>query len=234
MILGGLWIALSMSERRAVQHGISSKDFYNLIIVSLGMGALGARLIYVIQYPSAFLASPISIFSINPSLFDPFWGALIGLLAGIAFGQRKHLYVWSTLDVLTPGLAVMSVAINLSHLASGAAFGKPTQLPWGIYLWGEARHPSQVYETFFASLILAIVLFVEKKSTSWASGVLFWAFIGMTAASRLFLEAFRGDSTLILGSLRQDQLLAWIVLAASLYGMFKRMRLSPESVESGY
>jgi phosphatidylglycerol:prolipoprotein diacylglycerol transferase len=233
IILGGLWIALSVCERRAIQQGMSSRIFYNMVLISLGIGVLGARLIYVIQYPSAFLASPISLISLNPSLFDPFWGVLIGLLAGIAYGQRKRLHVWSILDILTPGLAVMGVAFNLSHLASGAAFGKPTQLPWGIYMWGEIRHPSQVYATIVAGLILVIVLRIEKSMTALPSGVLFWVFVGMTAAARMFLEAFRGDSTLIFESLRQDQLIAWSVLAISMFGMFKRLRLSPEPAESG-
>ena len=223
VILVGFWIALSMCERRAVQQGISSNNYYNLVLLSLGTGVIGARLIYVIQYPSAFQASPISLLSINPSLFDPIGGVVIGLLAGIAYGQRKHIPLWSILDILTPGLAVMGIAIGLSHLASGVAFGKPTQLPWGIALWGENRHPSQVYETILAGLILAMVLVLEKREPAWPAGVIFWIFIGMTAASHLFLGAYRGDSIIILGEFRQDQLLAWIILAISLFGMYKRM-----------
>ena len=233
VILGGLWIALSVSERRAVQQGLSTNNFYNLVLISLSSGVVGARLVYVLRYPSAFQASPASLISINPQLFDPIGGVVIGLLAGIAYGQRKHFHLWSILDILTPGLAVMGVAFHLSHLASGVAFGKPTQLPWGISSWGEIRHPSQVYETILAGLILAIVLVLEKRAHAWPSGVLFWIFLGMTSASRLFLEVYRGDSTLILGGFRQDQLLAWILLAISLFGLYKRMEFPTERKEPG-
>jgi len=35
----------------------------------------------------------------------------------------------------------------------------------------------------------------------------------LTAASQLFIQAFRGNSTLIFNGLRQEQLVAWIILA---------------------
>lgn len=232
IILIGLWVALTLSERRAIQNGISSNVFYNLVAISMGSGVLGARLAYVFQYPAAFQASPVSLISINPRLFDLTAGVVTALLIGIIYGKRKRLELWPTLDVLTPGMAVMGISFGLSHLASGIAFGAPTQLPWGIELWGETRHPSQVYETILAVLILAGVLLLEKSrdSQSRPSGVIFWAFIGMSAASRLFLEAFRGESTLIFSGFRQDQLSAWFVLGVSLFGLYQRL-FTPGSTE---
>jgi len=44
----------------------------------------------------------------------------------------------------------------------------------------------------------------------------FLLFAALTAGARLFLEAFRGDSTLILGGLRLAQVIAWVMLAATL------------------
>jgi len=76
------------------------------------------------------------------------------------------------------------------------------------------------------------VLVLEKSTLARQSGAIFWIFVGMTSASRLFLEAFRGDSTLILGGFRQDQLLAWIVLVFSLFGLYKRVDFSPRQEES--
>ncbi|MDQ2692140.1 MAG: hypothetical protein M3Y68_08930, partial [Chloroflexota bacterium] len=38
----------------------------------------------------------------------------------------------------------------------------------------------------------------------------------LTASARLFLEAFRGDSTFVRGGVRLAQIIAWIVLGISL------------------
>jgi prolipoprotein diacylglyceryltransferase len=63
-------------------------------------------------------------------------------------------------------------------------------------------------------LIFSLVWFRKADSPSGASFLLFAA---LTAGSRLFLEAFRGDSTLIFGGLRLAQVSAWIVLAVVLF-----------------
>jgi prolipoprotein diacylglyceryltransferase len=55
-------------------------------------------------------------------------------------------------------------------------------------------------------------------------GLRFWAFLALSAAARLFLETFRGDSTLLLGMFRQAQAIAWLVLAASLWQIGRRLR----------
>jgi phosphatidylglycerol:prolipoprotein diacylglycerol transferase len=117
----------------------------------------------------------------------------------------------------------MGISLGLAHIASGEAFGAATRMPWGIFIWGEMRHPTQIYETILACLILVALLLLEKSKYSRTSGGIFWAFIGMSSAARLFIEAFRGDSTLILGSFRQDQVLAWFILVVSLYGLYRRL-----------
>jgi prolipoprotein diacylglyceryltransferase len=53
---------------------------------------------------------------------------------------------------------------------------------------------------------------------------LFLAFIALTAGSRLFLEAFRGDSVVIIGGLRSAQIAAWLVLAAAFAGLDRIQR----------
>jgi phosphatidylglycerol:prolipoprotein diacylglycerol transferase len=134
ILLLGLWLGLLLAEKNAYRSGIQKDHLYNLVFIGLLAGLIGARLSYIIQYPQVFLEDPIGIISRNLGLLDP-WGAAVGaLLGGLIYGQRKHLSIWHTLDALTPLLAVFSVALGLSHLASGSAFGNPTTLPWSIQL----------------------------------------------------------------------------------------------------
>jgi prolipoprotein diacylglyceryltransferase len=155
-------------------------------------------------------------------MLDGGGGLVVGALAGLVYGQRKHMPLWPTLDALTPALAILAVGLGLAHLASGNAFGAPTRLPWGIDLWGEKRHPSQVYEIMAALAILALVWPRPAQDETWPPGARFLAFIALSAFARLFLEAFRGDSTLLVGSLRTAQVAAWLVLAAALWAIGKR------------
>lgn len=227
MILLGIWLGLSLAERFANRHGVTPDQISNLVIIFLIAGTIGGRLVYALRYPDAFITSPLSLFSFNTGLFDLWGGFTIGSIAALVFGQRKGLNFWLILDALTPALAVFSVGLGLAHLASGSAFGKPTDLPWGIELWGMHRHPSQVYEIVTSLMILGILLLrtVRKQSPS---GSYFLTFIAMSAGARLFLEAFRGDSILVLGGIRVAQIAAWIVLAFALLGLeWLKQRANP-------
>ncbi len=222
ILLCGLWLGLTLSEWHAHRYKLSAKDIYYLAMVGLLTALAGARLAYFVRYPEAFMQSPASLFSLNAGLLDPIAGALIGLVAASFYGQRKGMPFWSTLDALTPALAVVAVAIPLSNLASGAAFGAPTNLPWAIDLWGAARHPTQIYETLAAALILLILWPGRPRIKANVPGEYFLQFIALSAGARLFLEAFRGDSSLLPGGIRSAQISAWLVLAASIW-MMKRL-----------
>ena len=231
VLIIGLWLGLTLSERRARHKGEDSGHIYNLVFIALIAGLIGARLSYVATYPGAFTANPWSLLSINPGLLDPFAGGLIAAAAGAIYIYRKQLPFWSTLDALTPLLAVMSIAIGVSHLASGSAFGKPTDLPWGIQIWGDIRHPSQVYEIIFSVLVLIGVLLIDKSAWSQTPGNIFLTFIALSSFSRLFLEAFRGDSILVAGGFRTAQLFAWFLLAACLITFAWRIHKTPAKSE---
>ena len=226
----GLWLGLSLSERYSDRFGISKVYLYNLVFISLIAGLIGARLSYVLRYPNEFFTSPFSLISPNPDLLDPWGGVLAALAAGLIYGQRKHLPLWGTLDALVPLLAVLAVASGLSHLASGAAFGLPTRLPWGIEIWGARRHPSQIYETLAATTILIILWPRRPLIRPKESGIYFLSFVALSAGARLLMEAFRGDSELLAGGFRLEQVLAWLILALTFWGIARRRAQPPAPI----
>jgi len=213
LILAAIWLGLTLSERRVSRHGIPKESLNNLIYYSLLGFILGGRLLFVMEHLRVFVKSPLNIFSVNIDLFDPIGALVIAILVGFIYGRRQKLPLWSTLDALTPLFAILTIGLHLSQLAAGTAFGRPTNLPWGIELWNATRHPTQAYELAASLLIFSFIWF--RKTSSPAGSDFLW-FAGLTAGSRLFLEAFRGDSTLILGGIRTAQVIAFIVLAAVL------------------
>jgi phosphatidylglycerol:prolipoprotein diacylglycerol transferase len=220
LLLLGVWAGLSLSERSAPRHGVEPNLLSNLVFLGLVVGLVGARLGYAARALDIYLASPLSLVALTPATLSATDGVLAGTLAALVYGQRRGLRLWATLDSLTPGLAVMAVAIGLAHLASGDAFGAPASLPWSVDLWGARRHPSQIYEIVGAASALALTLRLSRARAS--SGVVFLSFTILTAGARLFLEAFRGDSLIVLGGLREAQLVALAVLLLALVGLHWR------------
>jgi phosphatidylglycerol---prolipoprotein diacylglyceryl transferase len=212
LLLLATWVGLNFAEKRAERLGISKEDINNLTYYGMIAFVLGGRLSFVLQNLTAFIKSPLGIISINPDIFDPLGGVAISIIAAMIYGQRRGLKLWNSLDALTPFFAVLSIGIGLSHLAAGTAFGMQTDVAWGINLWNAPRHPTQIYETVASLLIFGLIWFQKQNPRP---GILFLTYVALTAVTQLFIQAFRGDSTLILSGLRQGQVIAWITLAVT-------------------
>jgi len=222
ILLLGLWFGLLLSEKLArIEHKVDPNSIYNLALISLISGIIGARLFSAAQSPDIFLQQPLSLFSLNSTMLDLMGGVVTAGIASLIFAQRLKLSLWPTMDALTPLFCVMAIAISLAHFASGDAFGTPARLPWSIYLWGEYRHPTQLYETILA-LVVAVLVWPRYRKDA-VTGFRFLLFVILIAVGRIFLETFRGDSTMIFGTLREAQVIAWAVLAASLSLMGTRL-----------
>jgi phosphatidylglycerol:prolipoprotein diacylglycerol transferase len=225
------WLGWSLAEKRTNRHGISTDALNNLIFTGTIAYILGGRVFYAAEHLSAFTNSLPSLFALNTSSFDQ-WGALAAaLIAGFAYGQRKRLTLWSALDAMTIFFATIAIGLGFSHLASGLAFGQETKMPWAIKLWGTMRHPTQIYEIAASILTLGLLWFRKADSKP---GSTFLTFIALAATSRIIIESFRGDSTLILNGLRVAQLVAWIALATSIIGLelLKPITTMPESASA--
>ncbi len=210
LLVFATWIALSLAEKRTERHGVNKEYLNNITFYGLIAFVIGGRISFVLQNLPAFIKSPADIVSINTDIFDPLGALAAALIVALVYGQRRGLFLWPTLDALTPFFAVISVGMGLSHLAAGTAFGKETDLIWGIDLWNATRHPTQIYETLASLLIFGLLWFKKHDPRP---GILFLTYTALTAASQLFIQAFRGNSTLIFNGLRQEQLVAWIILA---------------------
>jgi len=214
LLLAALWLGLLLAEKRVERHNISKDALNNIVYYSILGYIIGGRVLFALANISAFTQSPFSIFSVNIDLFDPVGALIAALIVGFIYGQRQKLPLWSTLDALTPLFAMLAIGLSLSHLAAGTAFGSPTNVAWGIDLWNATRHPTQIYELLASLLVFGFIWLRETKS---AAGSDFLLFAALTAGTRLFLEAFRGDSALIFGGLRFTQVIAWLVLAVVLF-----------------
>lgn len=209
-LLVGLWIGLSLVERDAKRLNINSSAISNLVFYGLLAGLIGARVGYALEFPSLYATKPLSLLALTSNTLSPFMGAVVGLLVSIIFVEGKGLPLRRTLDALAPGLACFMVAVGVSHILSGDAYGASTNIPWAIRLWNENRHPSQFYETFLA-LIIFLVVRARYAKPEGAGLNFLWTAI-LSSAARVFLEAFRGDSVFWPGGFREAQVLALLAM----------------------
>ena len=211
ILLAAFWVASAAAERAAKRLGLRGDDVYNLGFYGVVAGLLGARLGYVLQYWSVYQNDLGAIFALNFNTLSPAAGLLAGLATAFWYAQRKGIANRQLLDALTPGLIVFAAGLALADLASGDGYGAPAQLPWSINLWGEARHPTQVYH-LLAAIGIGVVVWQSSRPFD---GVRFGLFVALYAASRLFLETFHGDSVAV-GGMRVVQVWSLIALVIAL------------------
>jgi len=219
ILLIGVWMGISLSEKQAEKAGLKPEDISSLILVLLGVTIIGGRVVYVLQHLDAYLAAPLGMILPNPNTLALLEGSVLGLIAGVVYGQRRQLPLWKTLDVLAPGAALLLAAAAGMNLASGNAYGMPSDLPWAIGLWGAKRHPVQLYALLLELAVLAAVLRMRFPEP----GVRFLLGTALLAGVQLFAEGFRAESAVLAGGVRTAQLGALLVLLGALALLRRRL-----------
>jgi prolipoprotein diacylglyceryltransferase len=105
----------------------------------------------------------------------------------------------------------------LADLFSGQNLGAMTSVPWGISVWGESRHPVQLYELAFWAL--STVLIWRAGVSIPTPGALFLLLVACYGAAEVLVEPFRAQSALVLGSVRANQVGGLLLLLGSLWLM---------------
>ncbi|MFN3308728.1 MAG: prolipoprotein diacylglyceryl transferase [Anaerolineales bacterium] len=221
-VLLGFYLGISFAERRLPKEALSVAQLNHLIFLSLGGGLIAARLVFALDHWAIFAEKPLHLFSLDIGLLNLWAGLIVGILVMLSYSQWQKISLWVALDALTPLLAVLGVFLSLSLFASGAIYGIPTALPWGLEVWGAKRHPLALYYALAGLLIL--IGFWRKFGKGSFAGQIFLQFVLVTAAILLFLEIWRANSPLLPGGVRTVQAVSWLVMALCLWLIDRRAK----------
>ncbi|WP_169940163.1 prolipoprotein diacylglyceryl transferase [Campylobacter sp. RM15925] len=134
---------------------------------------LGARVGYILIYdPNTFyyITQPWQIF--NPFYNGEFvgirgmsyHGAVVGfLLATWAFCKKYKQNTWALLDLVALSIPLGYFFGRIGNFLNQELFGRVTDVPWGIYVAGMLRHPSQIYEAVLEGVVIFLILFTYRK-----------------------------------------------------------------------
>ena len=200
-VLIGLWISVRNSEKQ----GINGDDAWNLGILVVLAGILGAKILLIVNEWDSYAGNWRQIFSLNTlQSGGVFSGGLIGaLLMGAWYMRRQHMPALRTIDGFAPGLAFGHVLGRFGCFAAGCCYGKPTDHFWGVVFtnplansWAgtplnERLEPTQLIEAAaeFFNFVLLMWLFKRKKF----DGQVFASFMILYGIERYFIEFLRGD-----------------------------------------
>lgn len=221
LVIAALWLTLDLAARQAARWRLDGNIAYNTGGLALLVGIAGARLAYVLGHLDAYRQAPLDALSpTTPGAFSVAPGLAFGLAAAVLYARRKRLPWRDLLDAFAVAMPVLVFLLALSDLAAGTAFGRPSEVPWAIPLWGAYRHPTQVYEMLAAALI-GVFVFRDARRRAYPghTALLFVALYGL---ARTGIEGLRADSWLIAGGLRGAQTLGLAAAVVALVLMARR------------
>ena len=213
IIIVFFYLGLSLVERLQKVHGSNPDKISNLILVSVFVFIIFGRLAFVLENFNAFLRSPLDIFSLNRDLFDAWLGA-----AGVAIYfaitlQKQKLELWSTLDSLAIFFASLVLGGSLANIASGSAFGLPSELPIAIELWGAKRFPVQFLDAGWNLACFFVIAVIANRNLP--SGTKFLTLVALFSIGQIIANGFRAEGWLLSGGFRADQIAFWMITAVS-------------------
>ena len=232
MLAASYVVALQVGMIRARKRGLNANRVMDLGIYCIISALLGAKLLLVIVDFDRYWQDPSNLLTILRSGGVYYGGFILAAAVGIWFIRRHNLPLWSTCDAFAPGIVLAQAIGRLGCLLAGCCYGQPTSLPWGITFTNPLAavnsgtpldvtlHPTQLYESASALIILGVLLVSERGGRSFA-GRTFWSYLLLYPATRFLIEFYRGDPRgTFIDILSTSQFISLLLIPVSIVMLF--------------
>lgn len=192
MLFIAVFVSLNLLLWESQKRGFDKNTIFDLVVVILLSGIVGARLLYILLNLGFYIKNPKEIFMINHGGLAIFGGMLLSALASFIFVKSKKLDFLSIADLVIPYVALGQSIGRIGCFFNGCCYG----IPWkfGVYfpVHKTVLIPAQLIDSFFM-LILYIVL-RSKQIRPHATGGILISYFLYYSVMRFFIEFIRGDS----------------------------------------
>ncbi len=209
-IMTGAVLAAILASKLAEFRGLKSDAIFDIAIVSIIAGVIGARLYFVMLEWDYYGNNLLQILNIPRGGLSIHGAIIFGVAAIIIMTWRMKQPVLSWLDVAAPAVALGQAIGRWGNYANQEAFGAPTDQPWGIEIRPENRpaeyaeathfHPTFFYESVLnlANAALLTYLIVRFSGKEWMrAGDILAVYLITYGIIRIPLEWLRTDSLYI-------------------------------------
>ena len=244
-VLIGVTLSQYLAKRRKVDP-----DLLGDLAIWLVVGAIPcARLYYVLFEWQEYSQRPEDIIAIWKGGIAIHGAIIGGTIASYIFARLNQVSFWQLLDLVVPS-AILGQAIGRwGNFFNSEAFGKPTNLPWKLYIAPQYRpldyinyeyfHPTFLYESLWNLGVFALLIWLFfwglKHKNRLKVGTLTLVYAIAYSMGRVWIEWLRTDS-LMLGPLKVAQVISFSVIALSLFALvwlYKFKRSLPDTINDG-
>lgn len=208
-----LVLGIYLGTRKAQDQGLPVETALNMTFFGLICLILGARLYAFFENPSFYLAHPLRLIKLWEGSLATYGGAIGGVIGCLGYLLVKREPIFPYLDAYAPyGFLGISI-IRAGDFLNGTAFGKRTELPWGIafpkdsfaynyhlnhgWIRTDAMqslpvHPTQLYSSLLCLSIFGWTLYRLSRTKKFP-GEVFLLGGGLYVVGRFFIDFLRDD-----------------------------------------
>ncbi len=219
-IMVGVIAATLLAQAEARRRGKDPNFLWDALFWVVLAGIVGARIWHIFSPPPSmveqgittewYLTHPLDMINIrNGGLGIP--GAVIGgALALLVLARRRKLSFLYWADIVAPGVALAQAIGRWGNYFNQELYGKPTNLPWKIYIDPLHRVPGYenydyfqplfFYESLWNVFVMALLLWAARRFENWLRpGDILIAYAILYAIGRFSLEFLRLDASQVAG-----------------------------------
>lgn len=207
MNIYGLLIGIGIITGIELIINVNKKITYTNIILLLISALIGARFLFILHNIEEIKEGIINPFAVWDGGLA-FYGGLIGVLICIfIISKHKKIKFYEISDSVLLALPLIHAIGRIGNFFNYELYGKPTNLPWGIFIPLQYRdlrytayshfHPVFLYESILNIINFVILLILNKKTK--AKGIVTGVYLVNYAIIRLGINMLRIDKEFLLG-----------------------------------
>lgn len=232
LIATAVLIGISLSQYLAKRRGVNPELLVDLAIWLVIAAIPCARIYYVLFQWEEYAQRPEDIIAIWKGGIAIHGAIIGGTLATIIFARINRVSLWQLLDLVVPSLALGQAIGRWGNFFNSEAFGRPTDLPWKLFIPPSQRpleyinyeyfHPTFLYESLWNILVFSILLLLFfwslRQQERYKVGTMAFTYAIAYSLGRVWIEGLRTDS-LMLGPLKIAQVVSLVVIALGILGL---------------
>lgn len=239
-LIAGITAAWLIGVRRWVARGGTNDTFERVLIWTIPLGILGARIYHVLTHLGDYFGpgrNPWSVLFIWEGGIAIYGAVGGGALAAWWMCRRVRVSFSALADSLAPGIAVGQAIGRFGNWFNQELYGQPTDLPWALEIDPAHRapgyeqyatfHPTFLYESIWNLGVAGVLIWADRKFAL-GRGKVFALYVALYGLGRTFTEAIRLDPSYdFFGPIRFNQAVAILICLGGTAGFIWLLRIRP-------
>lgn len=233
-------VACTIIYTESKKRGIDKDFVINLAFSTILWGIVGARLYYVLFNLNYYLSNPIEILEIWNGGLAIHGGMIAGTICVIKSCKKYGVDILQMMDIIVVGLIIGQAIGRWGNFFNGEAYGQVVTLKYlkflhlpefiinGMYILGEYRAPTFLYESVW-DIIGFIIILIFRRKREIKKGQITGLYLMWYSVIRFFIEGSRADS-LMLGWFKVARLISIVMFIIG----FKIFRYHKKSIINSF